>query len=340
METQPINYAPATQGKRIHLLLIIVVLSGFIIPGSFVLYSQLSHPRAQEPIELPPLMVQVPVPQSAGGLDVLAERLKRKLERNPDNGEGWALLARSYVELDRHDEAIPAFEQAVTRIPDDAQLLVDYADALGMVGGRKLDDRAIHLIQHATTLDSKNVKAQLLGATVAYDRKQYDRSIQLWEQALRQPNLEPSLKSEISANIAEARNRLSGAPKFLASFSSSQIRNPRVVIKGTVSLASRLKDKVSPQDTLFVFARSVNGPPMPVAVVRTTAKSLPYAFQLDDSNSVMPGNDLSEAGEVVVMARLSKSGGATPHAGDLEGKSSVLRPGPQMVELLIDTEIP
>ncbi|MEC4673800.1 MAG: tetratricopeptide repeat protein, partial [Nitrospirota bacterium] len=110
--------------------------------GSIALYMKLGHPLALEPADYSTQsdLGITPVHQEAGDISVLLEGLKEKLERNPDNGPGWALLARSYVELKRHHEALAAFEEAIERIPDDAQLFVDYADALGVAHGGVLND--------------------------------------------------------------------------------------------------------------------------------------------------------------------------------------------------------
>jgi cytochrome c-type biogenesis protein CcmH len=107
-------------------------------------------------------------------------------------------------------------------------------------------------------------------------------------------------------------------------------------ITGTVTVAPSLAGKGSPTDTLFVFAREVNGPPMPVAIVRATKKDLPFTFRLDDSTGMMPSRKLSDVGTVVIVARLSKSGKAMPESGDLEGISQPVKPGVDGITIVID----
>ena len=111
-------------------------------------------------------------------------------------------------------------------------------------------------------------------------------------------------------------------------------------ISGTVTMAPGLASKGSATDTLFVFARETNGPPMPVAIVRATKKDLPFTFRLDDSTSMMPSRKLSDVGMVVIVARLSKSGQAMPQSGDLEGMSQPVKPGAGGVTVVIDHERP
>ena len=113
-----------------------------------------------------------------------------------------------------------------------------------------------------------------------------------------------------------------------------------IAISGIVSLAPGLAAKALSMDTLFVFAREVNGPPMPVSIVRATRQGLPFTFRLDDSTSPMPSRKLSAAGPVVIVARLSKSGQAMPQSGDLEGTSQPVKPGANKITLVIDHERP
>ena len=113
-----------------------------------------------------------------------------------------------------------------------------------------------------------------------------------------------------------------------------------LAISGTVTLAPNLAGKGAATDTLFVFAREMNGPPMPVAIVRATKKDLPFTFRLDDSTSMMPSRKLSDVGMVVIVARISKSGQAMPQSGDLEGVSQPVKPGAGGITIVIDHERP
>ena len=113
-----------------------------------------------------------------------------------------------------------------------------------------------------------------------------------------------------------------------------------LAISGTVTIAPSLAGKGSATDTLFVFARETNGPPMPVAIMRATKKDLPFTFRLDDSTSMMPSRKLSDVAMVVIVARLSKSGQAMPQSGDLEGMSQPVKPGADGVTVVIDRERP
>jgi cytochrome c-type biogenesis protein CcmH len=112
------------------------------------------------------------------------------------------------------------------------------------------------------------------------------------------------------------------------------------VISGHVVLSPELADKVEPNDTVFIFARAVNGPRMPLAAVRARVLDLPLEFRLDDSMAMAPMARLSGYPQVVVIARISASGGAQAASGDLEGDSGVIAPGTQDLEIVIDRQLP
>jgi cytochrome c-type biogenesis protein CcmH len=106
-------------------------------------------------------------------------------------------------------------------------------------------------------------------------------------------------------------------------------------VSGVVQLAPELKGKVSPNDTLFVFARAAEGPRMPIAILRAQAKDLPLEFTLDDRAAMTAGSKLSDQKLVVVGARISKSGSATPQPGDVHGQSAPVAPGAKGVRIVV-----
>lgn len=327
---------------------VVALALAVVLPSvSGVLYWKLGNPAALTQSTIPTMSDQAGGGEphlATGGLDALAERLKQRLEQNPNDGVGWTLLARSYAELGRHADAVPIYEKATKLIPDDAQLLADYADALGVLHGRKLEGKPEALIQQALKIDPTNVKALMLAGTVAFDRKEFARAATYWEQA--RANLpadaDAEMTQELTGGIEEARNLAGGGKTQLTAAPPAPGKSisKDIAIKGTVTLSPSLAGRGSSTDTLFVFARAVDGPPMPVAIMRATKKDLPFSFRLDDSNSPMPARKLSDAGTVVIVARLSKSGDAMPKSGDLQGVSQPVKPGVEGVSVTIDREIP
>lgn len=280
------------------------------------------------------------------GRENMLSRLKTRVERNPADGEGWALLARSYVEAGQHAEAVSMYEHAVKLLPEDPQVLADYADALGVLQGRKLDGKPQQLIQQALKIDPNHIKALRLAGTASFNRKEFGQAVRYWERA--HANLPDNgmaeVQQELLAGIAEARELVAGMTAMPAAPVVSSVPNvsdkQAMAISGTVTLAPGLKGKAAAIETVFVFAREVNGPPMPVAIMRVAKQKWPFTFRLDDSLSPMPTRKLSDAGEVLIIARLSKSGEAMPKSGDLQGQSQPVRPGATRVDVIIDRELP
>jgi cytochrome c-type biogenesis protein CcmH len=279
--------------------------------------------------------------QIEGMVETLAARLKEK----PDDAQGWSMLGRSYLVLGRHQQAVPAFQRALALRGDDAVLLADYADALAVVNGRSLEGEPSRLIAKALEIDPSNLKALSLAGTAAFQRKDYKLALKHWE---KMAQLEPGneLVQQIQGGIDEAR-RLAGlpsaapaaaAPTPKAATASSSAAAAGASVSGTVTLSPSLAGKARPDDTLFVFARAVEGPRMPLAILRKQVKDLPLGFTLDDSMAMASDARLSSASRVIVGARISAQGNAMPQAGDLQGFSAPVDPGSKGLSIQI-TEV-
>jgi cytochrome c-type biogenesis protein CcmH len=288
------------------------------------------------------------------------------------------MLARTYYSLKRYNDAVPAFEKATTLIPNDGGLLADYADAVGAAEGG-LHGKAQALIVRALAADPTHWKALALAGTAAFERKDYKQAALYWEKTKATVPAGSPFASSIDASIAEAR-QLGGlgptaapapapvaaaAPRegaAKAAASAAPVPSPptsapaaasaatsaasttsaatNATIAGTVSLAPALAAKVTPTDTVFIFARAAEGPKMPLAILRKQVKDLPAAFTLDDSMAMAPNFALSKFPSVVVGARVSKSGSAAPQAGDLEGLSPAVKVGVTGLAVVIDRALP
>jgi len=263
-------------------------------------------------------------------LEVMVERLATRLRDSPDDVEGWKLLGRSYSALGRFPESAEAYARAAAHDPRDAQLLADFADVLAMARGQRLEGEPEKLIARALELDPKNLKALALAGTAAYARKDYAAAAAQWEKML--PLVPPDSEDAraIRANVQEAR-ALAGMKE--------ERREARPALKGTVAIHAKVKANASPEDTVFIFARAVEGPPMPLAVKRVKVRELPVAFALDDSMAMAPGMSLSAHPRVVVVARVSRSGGPAAQPGDLQGASAPVANDASGVAVVIDTVV-
>lgn len=296
--------------------------------------------KAKSP-RLAPILAGVAIPVLAAGiyiavgspgalvapaehLDAMVQKLEAHLREKPGDVDGWKLLGRSHAVLGRFPEAVEAYARAAALAPGDAQLLADFADVLGMASGQSLRGEPEKLVLRALELDPNNVKALALAGTAAFDRRDFRAAADYWARMLPLVDAASEDARVIRENIDEAR-KLAGAARGL---------------QGRIELAARLRDRVRPQDTLFVFARAEKGPPMPLAAMKFRAGDLPLEFAFDDSMAMVPGMALSKFPRVVVTARVARGGQATPQPGDLQGSSRAVANDAQGVRVVIDTVLP
>jgi len=267
----------------------------------------------------------------AAQIEAMVARLAARMRENPDDAQGWKLLGRSYTVMGRFDDAVQAYAKAAQLEPRDPQLLADFADALAMTRGQNLEGEPLRLVERALEIDPGNLKALALAGTAAYERKDYAKAAELWGRML--PLVPPDSEDArmIAQNVEEARK--------LAGIGSAEKIPKHPGVRGVVTLSPGLKKTVKPDDPVFVFARAVAGPPMPLAVLRAKAGQLPLSFALDDSMAMAQGLRVSAFARVVVTARVAKSGGAKPAPGDLEGASKPVANDAAGVTVVIDTVV-
>ena len=281
--------------------------------------------------------------QIAAMVDKVVQRLKSR----PDDAQGWTVLARAYAMLGRTAEAVPAYAKAVALRGDDAGLLADYADALAVENGRQFSGEPLGLIARALQIDPGNPKALALAGTAAFDRKDYAGAALHWGKLAQGVPADSAYRAQVQAGIDKARQlgklAPAGAPasasasEFASASASASVAAsaasraatalPEAGVDGRVTLAAKLAGQASPTDTVFVFARATVGSRMLLAVLRKHVRDLPFEFRLDDSMAMSEAAKLSGAGQVIVGARVSKSGDATPRSGDLTGQSQPVAPG-------------
>lgn len=272
---------------------------------------------------------------SGGDLGTMAKRLADKLAKEPKNGEGWLLLARTYGELRQPKEAAGAYAKAAALLPPDAATLADWADAYVMSHDRKWDDEARGIVKRALAADPKHLKALALAGSEAYERSDYKAAIDYWKRMQAAAPADSMDAKLAESNIQEATAAMTGKKPGAAEEAPAGAAASAGAISGTVSVAAALKAKVSATDTVFVVVKAGDGSPMPLAVKRLRAAELPARFQLDDSAAMIPGRAISKYGEVLVSARLSKSGEATPQPGDLASPVVRVKPGTSGIEVVL-----
>ncbi|MGB7931603.1 MAG: c-type cytochrome biogenesis protein CcmI [Gammaproteobacteria bacterium] len=281
-------------------------------------------------------------------VNVLAERLKDK----PDDLRGWILLARSYETLNRYPDALGAYRNARRLSGDNPEVLADYADALVMANGGRFNDEAGEALQRAVEAEPNNVKALWLIGHWKNQQGSYTEAIDYWQRAAA---LLPAGSQDtviIARQISQLQQRLGITPTTTVAVAtpSPAVAPPTAgggtaaagqAITVTVALDPALTAQAAPESTVFIFARAVQGPRMPLAIIRRQVKDLPVTVTLDDSLAMSPAMTLSKFDQVTIGARVSASGNAMPQSGDLEGSQSpVSVTSPGTVAVTIDRKVP
>ncbi len=286
-------------------------------------------------------------PQMKQAVEALAEKLKA----NPEDGEGWYMLGRSYRVMGRFDAAVLAYTEAAKRLPNNAAVYTDWAEAVAQAQGKTLAGQPTELLDRALAADASFPKALALRGAAAMEMNDAPKAIALWKKLRAQlPPDDPNI-ADLDAALARAGAAPEPAPVASAKSPAAAMAAAAAPgapaaqpaaggaagsVEGRVELDPKIARNADPGDTVFIFARSPEGSRMPLAVLRVKASDLPKSFTLTDEMAMTPTATISKAGKVVVEARVSKSGSVAAQPGDLSGVSSPIEPGARNVRVTID----
>jgi len=255
--------------------------------------------------------------QPPGSIAEMTERLERAVKAQPDSAEGFYFLARTYMAQDRPRDAAAMFERAVALAGRQPELLGQWAQALYFASNKQFTAQVQALTAEALQGDPKEVTSLGLLGIAAFESERYQQAVEYWKRLLAVlPPQDPS-RSALEGGIARASEKLGGS-----SDKPVAVVTQGATIKVRVDLAAELKAKVAPGDSVFVFARSVGGPPAPLAVKRLTVADLPAEVELGDVDAMMPQLKLSNFPEVQLVARISRAG--QPTTGEWIGRGKPL----------------
>ncbi len=351
----PVNTgAPVTASRT---TAIVVALAVPLLAG--LLYWKLGAPDAFSPLAT---RVDDAHKMTAGQVEEMVQQLAAKLEKEPDNIEGRVLLAKTYYTMRKFSEAAVVYERLNKLVPNEPDLMTDYADALAMSHGRSLEGKPLELVNAALKVDPTHWKALAMAGTAAFNRKDYKVAVEYWEKLRATQPADSQIGQQITASINEARQlggmspatEMAAAPKgapakaappvaaapAAAATTKAAAASIGTTIGGTVNLSDAVKAKVAPTDTVFIFARAAEGSRMPLALTSVKVSELPAKFTLDDTMGMSPDMKLSSVPSLIVGARVSKSGRPMPSSGDLEGLSKPVALGTKDVAVTIDRVLP
>jgi cytochrome c-type biogenesis protein CcmH len=265
-------------------------------------------------------------------MEELVKKLAAKMESQPNNMEGWLMLGRSYMAMNQPGQAIAAYERGMQVNPENVTLLLAYAEALAQSSGNDFTGKATALVEKAYQLDQKDPNTLWMMGIVAYQKKDFQGAIGHWEQAKGLLGPEHKDLNAVDNAIDDARNQLGLGPQLPSIVQTKDQPQPVAggddhAIELIIKLDPNLAAKANPDDMVFIYAKALSGPPMPLAAVRKQVRDLPITVRLDDSMAMMPEMKLSAFPEVAVGARVSLSGNPIAKSGDLEGEIKPVKPG-------------
>ena len=294
-------------------IFVLILAVAFVLPaGAAGLYLLIGTPIALNGVEKQP--------DQPLTIDQAVAELRTHLAEQPKDLQGWLLLAQTYGAMHKPAEARQAYDQALQLDPSNTAAMVGWAESDSIArDDHKIEGRSLDLLERAVQQEPDNQRGLWLLGISQFQHDRYAEAAITWRKL--QPLLEPgsTVAKAVTEQIAVADARAGGVP---TAQETSEPQGPALRLQ--VSLAPSLKGRLENGDTLFVYARAEEGPPMPLAVAKMDAAALPASVTLTDAMGMTPQLKLSAAKRVFVGARISKSGQAIAQPGDLEGDAGVV----------------
>jgi cytochrome c-type biogenesis protein CcmH len=286
---------------------------------------------------------------SDADIDAMVRQMTEQLESRPPgqkaDASAWEMLARAHASRQRFADADKAYQRALELTPDNANLLADRADLLSLLQGQSADGEPMRLVNRALEIDPGHPKALALAGSSAYGRKDFVAAEAFWQRARERAApgspFAQGLESSLEAARAGIASQPGGAARVAAAPADpAPAASNHPGVRGQITIAPELQAKLAAGDTLFVFARPVQGPRMPLAVMRVAATAGPVPFALNDSQAMAPELRISMHEQVVVEARISRTGQAMPQSGDLQGTTGPVASNSAQLQIKIDSVVP
>ena len=282
--------------------------------------------------------------QAMGSVEEMVGRLAERLEREPDDVDGWRLLARSYVSMQRYPDAVQALRRARGLVGDDPDVLLEMADAISRNQGGEFGGQPTELLKAAMAKAPDNPRGLWMSGQLAAMQGDFKTALTHWHRLETMIPADSEVIPAIQKALAAAQNAMDGT---VPQATQQQVakpaveKTPDIALSVHVTLDPGLAGLVDKTDTVFVYAQALSGPPMPLAVARKQVSDLPLQVILDDSMAMMPAMKLSKFKQVRVAARISKSGNAIPQSGDFQAKiAPITVTSRDTVSLVIRDKIP
>jgi cytochrome c-type biogenesis protein CcmH len=308
-----------------------------------------------------------PGPGTQESIAKMVQALADRVNANGGTLEEWTMLGRAYKHMGEYAKSATAFEEAVA-LNGSAQLMLEQAEAIAMQHNRRFTPASRTLALKALAQEPDNVNALWFAGVAEFQAGNYRQSIDHLSKLTDVAQSDEEVGKSIKLYISQARDKLAAAgeqvpPMVQFADASTTSTSPMVARAGAtatntespktstaatgasvqvhVDVSDAVRGKYQGGDTVFVYAKALRGPKMPLAVQRITLDQLPTTVVLDDSMAMMQGMNMSAFGSVMISARLSKSGSAITQSGDYIGQAEVADvSNAGKVNIVIDTQVP
>lgn len=262
-------------------------------------------------------------PRQLASVDDMVGQLAERLKENPGDPNGWRLLARSYLMMERYPEAIEALRRARGLVGDDPDVLVELAEAIARAQGNSFEGQPSALLTQALEKAPENPSVLWLAGRSALIEQNLPLALEYWRKLNAVLPKDAEGAESVRLAIAKVEEALGQAAVLESPVTQSQgvaAESSQSGITVKVGLDKALMAAVDLDDTVFIYAQALTGPPMPLAIWRKKVRDLPLEVKLNDSMAMTPAMTLSNFPQVRVVARISKSGNAIPQTGDFKGQ--------------------
>jgi len=286
-------------------------------------------------VENPQLALAAPRQQTAAApqmsLEEMTVAIKQRLKDNPEDAEGWFMLGRTMMARQQYSEAVTAFQRSNDLLADEPGIMFALADALAMQNNGNLLGEPEALVQRGLELAPRFPNGLWLAGMAAEQRQDYKAAHRYWSLLL-------PLIADNQASSREVRGLLATLEERDPQLAKTAAADNAAGINLVVDISAELKARAGPDTAVFIYAKAMQGPPMPLAVRKLQLSDLPVSLTLSDNDAMMPTMKLSSFDQVIVGARVSSSGNPVAQSGDFytEREAVDRKNPPEQINLIID----
>ncbi len=243
----------------------------------------------------------------------IVDLVKKRLNENPKDGEGWYILGRTFMNTQKYSEAATAYRKSYELVGDDPNIMLSLADALAMLNDGSMVGEPEQLVNKALALQPENKIALWLGGLAAEQRNEIPTAFKLWKKLLPLLKKDPNSYNEIKVMLTQLKETFPDLPEL--DFNEVPVI-AMTQVHLSISINASIREKLTGNEQVFVYAKAVTGPPMPLAAKKFKVSDLPVKVTLSDADAMMPQLKLSSVDAFTVGARVSLSGNPIPQKGD------------------------